>query len=178
MNCTVSGATKPAVVLSAELILILTITVLGVIVGLATLQNAIVNEFQGVSAAFASLNQSYAFTGFRGCPKFFGRTSWTAGSFFIDTFGTCVGAVTTTGVCDIWGFGGGYGGAYAVGGGGMVGCPVVGGAPVVSGPTVACPTCVPETTTQPCIDCPTDGTAIPARPEIPQGPAPQNLPQQ
>jgi hypothetical protein len=159
-------------VLSAELIIIVTIVVLGLIVGLAHVQNAVVTEMQGTAAALSSLNQSYGFTGFRGCLKAWGRTSWTAGSTFIDTFGTCVGT------------GGAMGNFAEIGGGGLYGAPsapVTTPAPLPMAPEPACPTCVPEApSAAPCYDCVPQGhSALPTpRLEIPQGPAPQHLPQQ
>lgn len=157
-------------ILSAELIIILTIVVLGLITGLACLQQAIVAELQDVSAAFTGLNQSYFTSGFRGCLKIWGRTSGTAGSMFIDRragganfgfaeIGVGPGAVT-------------YG----------------------AGPRTL------TTPSQPCVTCPTDGVVAPnaapcqdgtgpcptsacptapqaAEPVIPQGPAPQLSPQ-
>ncbi len=76
------------VIISAEVVLILTIIVLGVIVGLVALRDAIVTEFHDIGLAISNLNQSYAFTGMAGCMKWggWGRTSWTAGSWFVDTY--------------------------------------------------------------------------------------------
>ena len=51
-------------VLSAELVIILTVAVLGVIVGLSYVQTAVVSEFTDVAGAINSLNQNYAYTGF------------------------------------------------------------------------------------------------------------------
>ena len=50
-------------VISAELILVATITVLGLVVGLAEVRQAVSEELEDVAAAFGSLNQSYCFTG-------------------------------------------------------------------------------------------------------------------
>jgi hypothetical protein len=50
-------------IVSAELALIATITVIGVIVGLAEVQNAVVNELNDVGDAIGSLNQSFYFHG-------------------------------------------------------------------------------------------------------------------
>ena len=83
---------EAGLILSAELIVILTITVLGMVVGLVNLQQAVLGEFADLSLAFQSLNQSYSTPSFRGCWKFWGRTSWTAGSSFIDVFDGCVGS--------------------------------------------------------------------------------------
>ncbi len=51
-------------VVSSELVLILTIGVIGLIVGLDSVQNAIVEELADVSAAVGSLNQGYKYNGF------------------------------------------------------------------------------------------------------------------
>lgn len=51
-------------IISAELILIATILVIGLIVGLSEVQHAVVSELNDVSEAIGCLNQSYLFTGF------------------------------------------------------------------------------------------------------------------
>ena len=51
-------------VVSSELVLVLTIAVIGMIVGLDSVQNAVVQELADVAAAFGSLNQSYTYSGF------------------------------------------------------------------------------------------------------------------
>ena len=73
-------------ILSAELVMISTILVLGMIVGLTSLQSSVVGELTDVSDSIRSLNQSYFFKGFSG------RSTWgccgiksrTFGSAFID----------------------------------------------------------------------------------------------
>jgi hypothetical protein len=50
-------------VVSAELILIATITVLGLVVGLAEVRQAVSEELEDVAAAVGSLNQGYCLTG-------------------------------------------------------------------------------------------------------------------
>jgi hypothetical protein len=57
-------------VLTAELVLISTLLVLGLIVGLTAVQSAVVGELNDVGAAIGSLNQSYYYNGFlsqKGC---------------------------------------------------------------------------------------------------------------
>ena len=110
---------EAGVIISAELVLILTIVVIGVVVGLVQVRQAVVAEFQDLSLAFSHLNQSYGFTGFHGGWKWWGPTSWTAGSSFVDLYeGTAIG-----GVADFGGFGarGGFveGGGFYGGGGGF-----------------------------------------------------------
>ena len=51
-------------VVSSELVLVLTIAVIGMIVGLDSVQNAVVQELADVAAAFGSLEQSYSYSGF------------------------------------------------------------------------------------------------------------------
>jgi len=51
-------------VLSAELILILTIAVLAMVVGLSSVAVALNTELNDLSSAFGNLNQTYAYTGF------------------------------------------------------------------------------------------------------------------
>ena len=55
---------EAGVILSAELVLILTITVLSMIVGLSEVAVSINTELNDISNAFGSLDQSYMFTGF------------------------------------------------------------------------------------------------------------------
>lgn len=51
-------------VISAELVLVLTIVVLAVIVGLSEVAVSVNTELNDVSNAIGALNQSYAYTGF------------------------------------------------------------------------------------------------------------------
>jgi hypothetical protein len=155
-------------ILSAELVIVLTVVVIGLITGLACLQQAIVGELQDVSAAFTGLNQSYFTPSFRGCVKSWGRTSGTAGSMFVDRRASQWGF----GISEI-GIGQGTGGVtYA--------------APQTTVlPQERCTTCPPATTAcPPGTDCPPVSTEVPCptcppgQPTIiPQGPAPQLSPQ-
>lgn len=52
-------------VVSAELILISTVAVLGLMVGLAEIRQAVVEELEDVASAIGSLNQGYCMTGLR-----------------------------------------------------------------------------------------------------------------
>jgi Flp pilus assembly pilin Flp len=52
-------------VISAELVLVLTILVLGVIVGLSEVAAAVNTELNDLSNAIGAMDQSYAFTGFK-----------------------------------------------------------------------------------------------------------------
>lgn len=78
-------------VISAELILVATILVIGMIVGLATLRDQVVQELGDVGAAFSQLVQSYSFSGITG------HTSSTAGSAFEDFTDFCDAAAELQG---------------------------------------------------------------------------------
>lgn len=77
-------------VVSAELVLVLTITVLGVVVGLSEVAIAVNTELNDLSNAFGALNQSYSFSGLQGVDCRFGKLkSFFAGSCFIDFIDDC-----------------------------------------------------------------------------------------
>ena len=77
-------------IISAELVLVLTIGVIGVITGLAHIQLALVQELNDVAGAIGSLDQSYSFVGFTCClDKNNKITSSTNGSANADTGDHC-----------------------------------------------------------------------------------------
>ena len=51
-------------IISAELVLVATLLVIGLIVGLSEVQHAVVTELNDVADAIGELNQSYSFSGF------------------------------------------------------------------------------------------------------------------
>jgi hypothetical protein len=71
-------------VLSAELIIIATVLVLGLITAFACVQAAVVGELKDVGSAIGSLNQSYCYSGMKGCLSWCGTRSRTYGSAFFD----------------------------------------------------------------------------------------------
>ena len=77
------------VIISAELVLVLTICVIGVIVGLSHVVMAVNQELSDVASAIGSLDQSFYFTGYQCCKKNGVNTSSTAGSWFVDTSDDC-----------------------------------------------------------------------------------------
>jgi hypothetical protein len=84
-------------VLSAELVLVMTILVLGVIVGLSEVAVAVNTELNDISNAIGALDQSYFFTGFK---KTFGKnTSFYSGSRFTDFHDDCDKNPTCDMVC-------------------------------------------------------------------------------
>ncbi len=69
---------ESGVILSAEIVLIGTILVLGMIVGLVELQCAVIAELSDLSSAFGNLDQSYQISGFasgKGGGEFKARTN-------------------------------------------------------------------------------------------------------
>jgi len=67
-------------IVSAELILIATILVIGLIVGMVAVRDATVSELEDVGNAIAALDQSYLFAGVQDTVV----GSWTAGSTWLD----------------------------------------------------------------------------------------------
>ena len=78
-------------VVSAELVLVATIVVLGVIVGLSEVQHAVNAELNDVGDAIGSLNQSYYYSGFSKRDRWigWGLHAFTNGSFFTDVTDVC-----------------------------------------------------------------------------------------
>src|SRR5262245_41932889 len=69
-------------IVSAELVLLSSLLVIGLIAGIGTVQESVVGEYEDVADAIRSLDQSYAYNGMHGCfqPACGGFGSWTAGS--------------------------------------------------------------------------------------------------
>ncbi len=70
-------------VVSSELVLIATVLVIGLLVGLATVREQLVQELGDVADAISEINQSYSFSAITG------HHSSTAGSLFNDTQDDC-----------------------------------------------------------------------------------------
>ncbi len=79
-------------IVSAELVLVSTILVIGMVVGLSEVANGINEELEDVGAAFGAINQSYCFSGFSG------HKGSTYGSSFKDEADYCDGQFDIT--CD------------------------------------------------------------------------------
>lgn len=69
-------------IVSAELILIATILIIGLVVGLVELQASILHELNDVGEAIGSLNQSFSFPGTKTTKG--GHRVFTSGSAFTD----------------------------------------------------------------------------------------------
>ncbi len=77
-------------VVSSELVLIGTILVIGMIVGLATVRDQVVQELGDLGLAIGQINQSYSFSGITG------HSSSVAGSAFTDFLDFCDDASAQT----------------------------------------------------------------------------------
>lgn len=106
---------EAGVIISAELILVMTITVLAMVVGLSEVAVAINTELNDVSNAFGAINQSYSYTGFDSCSNGKQKSSF-SGSSFADAVDDC----DTNTTCDLvtGNFGTGEGGGGQGGHGG------------------------------------------------------------
>jgi hypothetical protein len=80
---------EAGVILSAELVLIGTILVLGMIVGLVELQCALVAELSDLSSAFGNLDQSYQVSGFASYKSYGSTKARTHGASYSDVADTC-----------------------------------------------------------------------------------------
>ena len=70
-------------IISAELVLVATILVIGMIVGLKSVRDAVVSELADVGQAISAINQSYRYGGVSG------HFAQTMGSAFQDNFDFC-----------------------------------------------------------------------------------------
>lgn len=77
-------------IISAELVLVLTVAVLAMIVGLSEVAVAVNTELNDISNAIGALNQSYHYTGFEASDGGWGKLkSEVAGSSFKDKTDDC-----------------------------------------------------------------------------------------
>ena len=74
---------EAGVVVSAELVLIGTLLVIGLIVGLSTLRDHVVQELADIAGAIGELDQGYSFSAING------HQAATQGTQFIDTIDKC-----------------------------------------------------------------------------------------
>jgi hypothetical protein len=80
---------ESGIILSAELVLVLTISVMGIIVGVEQVVIAVNEELKDFGNAIGAMNQTYGFSGFEGCHLNGLETSYTSGSGFIDGPDVC-----------------------------------------------------------------------------------------
>ncbi|MEX0716713.1 MAG: hypothetical protein WD066_09005 [Planctomycetaceae bacterium] len=173
-------------VVSAELVLILTLGVLAIIVGVHGVASAVNNEMADVSSAFGTVDQSFMVTGFRhGGFGFGGLHSFKSGSGFIDRADFCDCAVITQ-VSSGAKFGGiGGGGVGVIGGGSVSGAtpapampapaPIPMDCPPGTFPAIPCPPgAVPHAAPSvPCDDCFPTAPHVPSLPPLPPLPVPE-----
>ncbi|MFM7169209.1 MAG: hypothetical protein ACKO3T_28550 [Planctomycetaceae bacterium] len=91
---------EAGVIVSAEIVLVATILVLGMIVGLGELQSAIVGELSDVATAFGNVDQSYSTSGWVSYKASGGIKSRTYGSSYYDVPDECDCDENLTIVCD------------------------------------------------------------------------------
>ena len=90
---------EAGVIVSAEIVLVATILVLGMIVGLVELQTAVVAELGDLSVAFGNLDQSYSTSGFA-AQKEGGQKARTFGAAYADSQDVCDGDSSLAIICD------------------------------------------------------------------------------
>ena len=78
-------------IVSAELLFLYTIAVLGLLTGMVAIRNAVIHEMVDVATSIASLDQSFAFNALTGCG------AYTNGSKFTDNTASVQGAYNVTG---------------------------------------------------------------------------------
>jgi hypothetical protein len=76
-------------VVSAELVLVLTIAVLGMVVGLTAVRDSVTHELNDLAHAFGAVNQSYNVTGLQKGRKWGSTHAFVAGFGFNDTTDDC-----------------------------------------------------------------------------------------
>jgi Flp pilus assembly pilin Flp len=70
-------------IVSSEIMLIMTILVIGMIVGLKSVRDSVVSELADVAQAFANIDQSFSFS------SVIGHAAFTGGGFFRDLLDFC-----------------------------------------------------------------------------------------
>jgi len=82
---------EAGVILSAEIVLVGTLLVVGMIVGLVELQCSVVDELNDLGEAVGSVNQSYQYTGTASYKKDGTTKAISYGSAFADRIDSCDG---------------------------------------------------------------------------------------
>ena len=80
---------EAGIILSAEIVLIGTILVLGMLVGLVELQCAVVAELSDLSSSIGNLDQSYQVSGLASYKQYGGTKGRTNGAAYNDRADTC-----------------------------------------------------------------------------------------
>lgn len=90
---------ESGVIISAELVLVLTVAVLAMVVGLSEIAVAVNTELNDLSNAVGALSQSYSYTGFSSTKSAGLFKNSVAGSYFADASDDCDGNTTCDLVC-------------------------------------------------------------------------------
>lgn len=81
---------ESGVIISAELVLVLTIAVLAMVVGLSEVTTAVITELNDISNAIGSVNQSFGVTGYVGDGGPVGKIkAYIVGFAFVDQVDDC-----------------------------------------------------------------------------------------
>lgn len=91
---------EAGVVLSAEIVLVATILVLGMIVGLVEVQSALVAELSDLSTAVGNMDQSFSTSGYASFKSSGGIKARTYGAAYADVQDDCDGDNNVAIVCD------------------------------------------------------------------------------
>lgn len=83
------AADEHGFIISAELVLVLTIAVLGMVVGLTAVRDSVTEELNDLAHAFGAINQSFNFNGLKKCRNHGDLHAFVAGSGFNDTTDDC-----------------------------------------------------------------------------------------
>jgi hypothetical protein len=86
MTCLRLWREESAAIVSAEIILVASILVIGVISGLKSLRDSVVTELADLAQAIANINQSYSFSGVSGHHAFSGGGVFGDAADFCDTY--------------------------------------------------------------------------------------------
>ncbi|MGZ0172179.1 MAG: hypothetical protein ACKVHE_21770 [Planctomycetales bacterium] len=87
-------------IISAELILVMTIGVLAMVVGLTAVRDAVIHELNDLSHAFGAVSQSYNVTGLKKCSGDGGSHAYVQGFGFNDSEDECdCHVIELVGVC-------------------------------------------------------------------------------
>jgi hypothetical protein len=83
------AADEHGFIISAELVLVLTIAVLGMVVGLTAVRDSITEELNDLAHAFGAINQSYNYNGLKKKARNCDFHAFVAGSGFNDRADDC-----------------------------------------------------------------------------------------
>jgi len=91
---------EAGVVVSAEIVLVTTILVLGLIVGLVEVQSAMIAELSDISSAIGNVDQSFSTSGYVSLKYDGGVKARTFGAAYFDVQDDCDGDANVLIVCD------------------------------------------------------------------------------